>query len=68
MKQMLPLAATLIMGALSKSSREPDSMAQGVPRSGVGILDMLTPVLDRDGDGSIVDDVTAMIGRFIRRS
>jgi hypothetical protein len=29
---------------------------------------MLTPFFDQDRDGSIVDDVTAMIGGFMKRS
>jgi hypothetical protein len=30
-------------------------------------LDMLTPLLDKNRDGSIIDDVTSMIGRFVNR-
>jgi hypothetical protein len=29
---------------------------------------MLTPFLDQNRDGSIIDDVTSMIGGFMKRS
>ena len=29
---------------------------------------MLTPLLDENRDGSIIDDVTSMIGGFMKRS
>ena len=28
---------------------------------------LLTPLLDQDRDGSIMDDVSSMIGRFMKR-
>jgi hypothetical protein len=31
-------------------------------------MDMLSPLLDRNRDGSIVDDVTGMLGRFLGRA
>ena len=34
----------------------------------MGIASMLTPLLDGNRDGSIVDDVTSMIGGFMKRS
>ena len=60
LKQLLPLAATLMMGAMAKRHTS-SSMPAG--QSGGGLMDMLTPMLDRNHDGSIVDDV---IGRFMR--
>jgi hypothetical protein len=68
LKRMLPLAATLMMGAFSKQSGNAPSVAAGVGRSGGGIAAMLTPLLDKNRDGSIVDDVTSMIGRFVKPS
>jgi hypothetical protein len=65
LKQMLPLAAALMMGAFSKQSGSASSLGAGVGDSGGG---MLTPMLDQNRDGSIVDDVTSMIGRFIKPS
>ena len=66
LKRMLPLAATLMMGAFSKQSGSASSVAAGLGGSGGGIAAMLTPLLDRDHDGSIMDDVTSMIGRLVR--
>ena len=74
LKQMLPLAANLMMGAFSQRSTpgygSVSGMAAmpGVPGSGGGIMDMLTPLLDKNRDGSIIDDVTSMIGRFVKPS
>lgn len=68
LKQMLPLAATLMMGALSKQGGSAASMGAGVgSSSGGGIASMLTPLLDQNRNGSIVDDVTSMIGQFLKR-
>lgn len=74
LKQMLPLAANLMMGAFSqRSGQTPGSIPgmgvmPGFPGSGGGILDMLTPLLDKNRDGSIIDDVASMIGRFVKPS
>lgn len=74
LKQMLPLAANLMMGAFSQRSSPasggiPGMAAMpGLPGSGGGIMDMLTPLLDKNRDGSIIDDVTSMIGRFVKPS
>jgi hypothetical protein len=37
----------------------------GAGAAGGGLLDMLTPMLDRDRDGSVVDDVAGMLGKFL---
>ena len=68
LKQMLPLAATLMMGAFSKQSGQGSSITAGLSGSGGGIAGMLSPLLDQNRDGSIMDDVTSLIGRFITRS
>jgi hypothetical protein len=68
LKRMLPLAATLMMGALSKQSGHASSTTAALGGSGAGIGAMLTPFLDRNRDGSIIDDVTSMIGGFMKRS
>ena len=67
LKRMLPLAATLMMGAFSKQSGNPSSTGAALG-SGGGIGAMLSPFLDRNRDGSVVDDVTSMIGGFMKRS
>ena len=63
LKRMLPLAATLLMGALARRS----SNSAGTGLNGGGIASMLGPLLDSNRDGSIVDDVTGMIGRFLKK-
>lgn len=68
LKRMLPLAATLMMGAFSKQSGSASATPAAPGGAGGGIVAMLTPVLDRHRDGSIVDDVTSMIGDFMKRS
>jgi hypothetical protein len=67
LKRMLPLTATLMMGAFSKQSGA-SSMTAALGGSGGGMASMLTPFLDRNRDGSIIDDVTSMIGGFMKRS
>ena len=64
LKRLLPLAATLMMAAFSKQSS--NVSPAGLGGSGGGLASMLTPLLDQDRDGSIVDDVTSMIGRFMK--
>ncbi|MEZ5560565.1 MAG: DUF937 domain-containing protein [Pseudomonadales bacterium] len=58
-KQMLPMVATLAMGALSKqrSAAGGDGALQG----------MLGSLLDADGDGSIADDLLGMAGKLFGR-
>src|SRR6185436_8970047 len=68
LKQMLPLAATLMMGAFSKQSASVSSVGAGLGNSGRGIAAMLTPLLDRNHDGSIIDDVSSINGGFMKRT
>jgi hypothetical protein len=69
LKQMLPLAANLMMGAFSpRTTPGVGAVRPGLSGHGGGIMEMLTPLLDKNRDGSIIDDVTAMIGRFVRPS
>jgi hypothetical protein len=62
MKQMLPLVATLVMGALSRRTSAAGASA-GVQSS--GLMGSLESVLDQNRDGSMVDDVVGMMGRFL---
>lgn len=62
LKQMLPAVASLAMGAMSRqASAAPASglsgLAAGSPDRGSGLMGMLTPLLDRDRDGSVMDDL-----------
>jgi hypothetical protein len=68
LKRMLPLAAALMMGAFSKQSSHASSTPAALGGPGGGIVAMLAPFLDRNRDGSIIDDVTSMIGGFMKRS
>jgi hypothetical protein len=69
LKRLLPLVASLMMGAFAKQqSGGASSATAGLGGSGGGIAAMLTPFLDRNRDGSILDDVTGMIGGFMKRS
>ena len=52
----------MMMGTMSKRMASPATPAAG--QSGGGLMDLLTPMLDSDHDGSIVDDVAGMLGRF----
>ena len=63
MKRMLPLVATLVMGAMSRqaAARGGASMAGGAGAS--GLFEMLGGALDRNRDGSALDDILGTIGR-----
>ena len=63
LKQLLPLAATLMMGAMAKRAAASPAMPGGPRQSAGGLMDMLAPMLDQNRDGSIVDDV---LGRFMK--
>jgi hypothetical protein len=66
LKRLLPLVASLAMGAMSK--RVSQSAAPGAPASAGGsLLDMLAPMLDRNRDGSVADDVLGMLGKSFGR-
>jgi len=60
LKQMLPAVASLAMGALSRQTASSAS-------SSSGLLGMLTPLLDRNHDGSVVDDVLGSAARFFKK-
>lgn len=61
MKKMLPMVATLAMGALSKKSQN-QNMLGSQPSSGTG--NFLTSLLDADGDGSTMDDILGFAKKF----
>lgn len=66
LKQMLPLLASLAMGALAKQKKGASSGVAGAAPSG-GLGAMLEPLLDSDRDGSIVDDLGGMLGGYLNR-
>jgi hypothetical protein len=70
LKQMLPVVASLAMGSLSRHAATVPPSATGVPAEsagGSGILGMLTPLLDRNRDGSGVDDILGSASRFFQK-
>lgn len=67
LKKMLPVLASAAMGAMSKNGFGSTSTAN--PLSGsqdAGIGSLLTSFLDADKDGSALDDILGMAGRFLR--
>jgi hypothetical protein len=68
LKRMLPLAATLMMGAFSKQSSSVSSSTAALGGSGGGLLSMLTPLLNQNSGGSILDGVASMVGRVVKPS
>ena len=63
LKKMLPVVAALVMGSLNKGAKASGSLSEG---SAPGGADLLGSLLDADGDGSVVDDLIGMAGRFLR--
>jgi len=55
LKKMLPIVATMVMGALSKGMFGGSAKPQ--PQESTGFL---TKIFDRDQDGSMIDDVLGM--------
>jgi hypothetical protein len=67
------MARTAGSGRAGMDMGLPGGMSGGLP-GGVptslganagGVLDMLAPMLDRDRDGSVVDDLAGMVGEFL---
>ncbi len=66
LKKMLPMVATLAMGALSRqtaSTPSPSPDASGAP----GLPGILGQFLDSNRDGSIADDVLGIASRLFRK-
>mgnify|MGYP001819145987 CR=1 FL=1 len=61
LKKMLPVLASMVMGSMSKQATA-GTMAGGNAAAG----GLLTQLLDSDKDGSVIDDILGMAGRFIR--
>jgi len=67
LKQLLPLAATLLMGAFAKQNAQAGSTTLG-DTAGGGLTGVLGDLLDQNRDGSVADDVTGFLGRTLGRS
>jgi len=64
LKQMLPLVATLAMGAMA---RRHASAPAGAQTADTGLMGMLGPLLGgNSGGGSVANDVMGMLGKFLR--
>jgi hypothetical protein len=67
-KRLLPIAATLVMGSLAKQQfTQQPGRAPSAAGAGGDILSMLTPMLDQNRDGSVVDDILKNVGRMMGR-
>ena len=65
LKKLLPIAATLVMGSLAKQQLgQPNNRAAG---GGTDLFSMLTPMLDQNRDGSVVDDLMKGVGKILGR-
>jgi hypothetical protein len=67
MKKMLPVVASMAMGALSQNTAQKGIQRRSAAREQSGdLMSMLTPMLDSDGDGSVADDLLGMASKFFR--
>jgi hypothetical protein len=67
-KRLLPIAATLVMGSLAKQQfSQQANRAPATAAPGADIFSMLTPMLDQNRDGSVVDDILKNVGRIVGR-
>jgi hypothetical protein len=71
LKSMLPVVAAMMMGTMSKQTvpagASQAGVAAGGPGGGAALLGLLTPMLDSNRDGSVIDDVIGILGRFSGR-
>jgi hypothetical protein len=58
LKQMLPIVATLVMGAMARQAQTAGPAGAG------GLAPMLGPMLDRNRDGSVADDLLGIAGKL----
>jgi hypothetical protein len=68
LKQLLPMIASMMMGSLSKQTSG-NAALSGLSSAGGSsndALDMLGGLLDADKDGSVVDDLIGIAGKFLR--
>jgi hypothetical protein len=65
LKKMLPIIASMVMGSLSKQASANKMMDSSSAPSN-DMLDMLGGLLDTNKDGSVVDDLIGIAGKFLR--
>ena len=66
LKGMLPLVAAMMMGEMSKRTSRAPAAAAAATSGAEGLSGLLGSILDADRDGSMVDDVIGVVGRFLR--
>ena len=64
LKAMLPVVAAMMMGSMSKRVAQPGGMSLGAGGGAADLMSMLTPMLDANRDGSVMDDVAGMVGKL----
>jgi hypothetical protein len=68
LKKMLPVVAAMAMGAMSKQTSGTRIPGAGTGAgAGAGILGMLTPLLDKDRDGSVADDILGSVSKLFNK-
>jgi hypothetical protein len=68
LKRMLPLVATLVMGAMSRQASTGGNASLATASGSGGLVEMLGGMLDQNRDGSALDDIAGMLGRTFGRS
>jgi hypothetical protein len=66
LKRMLPMVAALMMGGLAQRNMQGGSPLN-TQAGGGGLMGMLGGLLDQNKDGSVLDDITGMMGRNFNR-
>jgi hypothetical protein len=64
LKKLLPIAASLVMGALAKQQFGKGAATSASATGGDGLLGMLAPLVDQNKDGSVLDDILGHAGRL----
>jgi len=65
LKKLLPIAATMVMGAMAKKQFAAPAGAGLTAGRGAGdLFSMLTPMLDQNRDGSALDDIVKGVGKM----
>lgn len=62
-KNVLPMLAPMIIGALTKKSAP--NISNHPSNQSIGMTDMLSGLIDQDNDGSAIDDIMGMAAKFI---
>ncbi len=66
LKKMLPVVAAMTMGTLSRQAAPVPNAGQAAPAGG-GLMGLLGQFLDRNRDGSVVDDVLGMASKLFQK-